>query len=89
MAPKKRDVPSKRVRIDGYQQMPIIDEREQKYWDWYVNARKERKAYPLAKALIIAALHGEMGVQVQQAVETGNTEAAQEALDDLLGAFLA
>jgi len=88
MARRKYDVPSERVRLDGYQRMPIVDEREQKFWNWYLDNRKNRKAFPLAKALIIAALHGEMGVQVQQAMEAGDTEKAQEALDDLLGTFL-
>jgi hypothetical protein len=88
MAPKKREIPSGRVRIDGYQQMPITDEREQRFWDWYQEMKKDRKAFPMAKALIIAALHGEMGVQVQEAMVTGDTEKAQDALDDLLGAFL-
>jgi hypothetical protein len=88
MPPKKRDVPSGRVRIDGYQQMPIINEREQRFWDWYQEMKKNRKAFPMAKALIIAALHGEMGARVQEAIVTGDTEQAQEALDDLLGNFL-
>ena len=89
MPAKKREIPSGRVRIDGYQQMPIVDEREQVFWDWYQKMKNERKAFPMAKALIIAALHGEMGVQVQEAMVTGDTEKAQEALDDLLGTFLA
>jgi len=88
MPPKKREIPSERVRLDGYQRMPILDEREQRFWDWYLKSRSEGRAFPMAKALIIAALHGEMGAQVQQAVEAGDTEKAQSALDDLLGAFL-
>lgn len=88
MTRKKNKVPSERVRLDGYQQMPIIDPREQKFWDWYLEKRKSRSAFPLAKALIIAALHGEMGVEVQQAVQHGDTDEAVDALNDLLGAFL-
>lgn len=88
MAPKKREVPSERVRLDGYQQFPIIDPREQKFWDWYLENRKNRRAFTMAKILIIAALHGEMGTQIQQAVEHGDTEEATAALDDLLDAFM-
>jgi hypothetical protein len=88
VAPKKREEPSRRVQLDGYQQFPIMDEREQKFWDWYLENRAKRRAFPMAKMLIIAALHGEMGAQVQKAVEAGDTDIAQEALDDLLGAYL-
>lgn len=88
MAPKKLEVPSERWRIDGNQRMPITDAREQKFWDWYLEMRKARKAAPMAKMLIIAALHGELGTHVQEAVEKGNTEEAHEALGDLLGEFL-
>lgn len=88
MAPKKREIPSERVRLDGYQQFPIVDPREQKFWEWYLEMRAKSQAFPMAKMLIIAALHGEMGTQVQAAVESGNTEEANAALDDLLGAFM-
>lgn len=88
MAPKKRAVPSERVRLDGYQAFPITDPREQKFWEWYLENRKNRKAFKMAKILIIAALHGEMGTQIQQAVEHGDTEEATSALDDLLDTFM-
>lgn len=88
MAPKKRDVPSERIRLDGYLQMPITDPREQMFWDWYLENRTHRRAFTMAKFLIIAALHGEMGTQVREAVQSGDTEEAQSALDDLLGAFM-
>ena len=89
MAAKKNEVPSERVRLDGYVQMPITDPREQKFWDWYQENKKHRRAFTLAKVLIIAALHGEMGTQVQVAMQSGDTKEAQAALDDLLGAFMA
>lgn len=88
MAPKKREIPSKRVRLDGYQQFPITDAREQKFWDWYLEMKAKSQAYPMAKMLIIAALHGEMGTQVQEAMQSGDSDEAQAALDDLLGAFM-
>lgn len=88
MAPKKREVPSQRVRLDGYQQFPITDPREQRFWDWYQEMRSNSQAFPMAKMLIIAALHGEMGTQVQEAMHSGDTEEARAALDDLLGAFM-
>ncbi len=88
MARKKNAVPSVRIRLDGYVDMPVTDPRVQRFLDWYAEQRKNRKAFPMAMALIIAALHGEMGTQVQQAVEAGDTQIAQEALDDLLGTYM-
>jgi hypothetical protein len=88
MTRRKNPVPSERVRLDGYLPMPITDPREQKFWDWYLEKRKTRQAFPMAKALIIAALYGEMGPQVQQAVQYGDTDEAVDALNDLLGTNL-
>lgn len=86
--PKRRfDIPSERIRLDGYQRMPIQDPRDQVAWDWYVKNRAARRAFPIAWELIKAALNGELGERVQVAVEKGNTDEAIEALQDLLGAF--
>ena len=80
-------VPSVRVRLDGYQIMPILDERIQRTMDWYLKNKKERKAFTIAWQLLISAVNGELGPQVQAAVEEGNTDEAIDALKDLLGAF--
>jgi hypothetical protein len=83
----KNKVPSVRVRLDGNIRQPVIDPREQKALNWYVEMSKQRKAFPVAWGFIIAAVNGELGPQVQAAVVDGNTEEALDALHDLLGAF--
>lgn len=80
-------VPSERIRFEGYQRMPIEDPRVQKAYEWYQENKKERRAFTIAWQLIVAALNGELGPQVQVAVEEGNTEEAIHALQDLMGAF--
>lgn len=87
MARAKNKVPSARVRLDGYQSMPVVDDRERIFWDWYLKARDSRTAFPVAKQLIISALMGELGPQVAAAVSDGNTEETIDALKDLLSAF--
>jgi len=83
----KNVVPSVRVRLDGFQSMPIVDERIQRTMDWYLKNKKERKAFTIAWQLLISAVNGELGPQVQAAVEEGNTAEAMDALHDLLSAF--
>lgn len=87
MARHKNPVPSARVRLDGYQKMPITDPREQIFWDWYLKNRANRKAFSVAKELLLAALNGELGERVAVAVKDGNTADAIDALQDLLGVF--
>lgn len=87
MSRKKHEVQSERIRFEGYQRMPITDPRVQVAYDWYQDNKAERKAFPIAWQLLIAALNGELGPQVQVAVEAGNTEEAIGALQDLMGAF--
>jgi hypothetical protein len=89
MSRHKSEIPSQRIRLDGYQRFPIFDARDQVAWDWYVENREKRQAFPIAWELIKAALNGELGPQVQKAVEVGNTEETIEALQDLIGAFSA
>jgi hypothetical protein len=87
MARIKNEVPSVRVRLEGLQTMPILDKRVQKTMDWYLENKKERKAFTIAWQLLISAVNGELGPQVQAAVADGNTQEAIDALQDLLGAF--
>jgi len=87
MPRKKFAVPSERVRFEGYQRMPISDPRVQVAYEWYLKNKEERKAFPIAWQLLIAALNGELGPQVKVAVETANTEETMEALQDLIGAW--
>ena len=87
MSRPKSACPSERIRLDGYQRMPITDPRDQVAWDWFVKNRANRQAFPIAWELIKAALNGELGERVQVAVEAGDTAEAMDALKDLLGAF--
>lgn len=87
MAKPKNIIPSVRVRLDGNIRRPVTDPREQKALEWYAEMSKQRKAFPIAWGFIVAAINGEMGPQVRAAVESGNTEEAIDALQDLLGAF--
>ena len=87
MARPRNSIPSARIRLDGYQRMPIQDERDRVAWEWYCNNRENRQAFPIAWELIKAALNGELGERVQVAVQDGNTAEAISALQDLLGAF--
>lgn len=91
MPRKKNRFPSLRFRLDGWVEMKAdkvaLNEREQKFVNWYLANRDERKAATIAKGMITAILNGEMGQQFAQAVEHGNTEEAVEALQDLMSVF--
>lgn len=84
----KNVVPSARIRLDGYQTMPITDPRVQKAFDWYQEMRAKRKAFTMAWPLLVAALNGELGGGIQTAMEKASEEEmarALEAFDDLIG----
>jgi len=87
MGRRKNKVPSIRIRLDGYVSQPITDPRVQVAVDWIEEHRQDRKAFPMAWNLLVAALNGELGEGVQVAVQAGNTEEALDALQDMLGAF--
>jgi hypothetical protein len=87
MPRRKNDIPSQRIRLDGYQRMPILDPRDQVAFNWYMANRASRQAFPKAWELIKAALNGELGSKIKQAVEQGSTEETIEALQDLIGMF--
>jgi hypothetical protein len=92
MPKPKNVVPSVRLRLDGYIPMgadgKARDERDQVLLDWYNANRRNRKAFPAMRELLIAALMGELGTRVREAVSTGNTEEAKEALADLMDMFM-
>ena len=86
--PRPRNAePSVRIRFEGYQRMPIEDPRVRVAYDWYLQHKEERKAFPIMWELLVAALNGELGEGVKVAVEQGNTQEAIEALQDLMGTF--
>lgn len=88
MSRPKNPESSKRVRLDGYIPMPITDKRDQKFYDWYLEQRVKRKAFTVARELLTAILNGEMGPQIQAAIEAGDTQAAVDAAQDLISTFV-
>lgn len=80
--------PTIRIRLDGNIKPPAKDSREDKALQWYLAMVKERKAFNMAWEFIVAAVNGEMGPQVQAAVQAGDTAAAIEAAQDLFEAFV-
>lgn len=85
----KNAVPSERVRLEGLQAMPITDPRVQKAYDWYLEQKSLKRAFPMAWALLVKVLNGELGSELQQTVQAGakDTQEALEALDDLMETF--
>jgi len=92
MAKPKNQFPSERVRLDGFVRMraqgKTEDPREQVFYDWYLANRVNRSAYTVMKEMMTAMLNGEMGPQIQQAVQAGDTQAAIEAAQDLMSQFV-
>lgn len=89
MARKKYAIPSERVRLEGLQRMPIEDPRVQRAYDWYLEQKRMKRAFPMAWALLVKALNGELGSGIQAAVQAGAQDAqeALEALDDLMDTY--
>lgn len=92
MPKRKNKFPSVRVRLDGYIQMRdegmTANPRDQVLFDFLAENGKARKAFPMAKELLIAALLGELGPQLKKAVEAGDQQATLEAARDLIGEFV-
>ncbi len=87
MARKKNLVPSLRLELNVRVERPIVDPRVQKAVDWVHEQNKRKKAAPMAWQLLVAAVNGELGSQVQTSFEKGDTDEALEALQDLFGVF--
>lgn len=94
MSRPKNSFPSQRVRLDGYVRMAeegvTENPREQKFFEWYLENVDERRAFPMAKALLVAALNGELGTPIQEAVRSApsSTEQALQALDEAMEAWM-
>jgi|GEM_PF-3131622 hypothetical protein len=88
MSRKKNLVKSQRYRLDGNMPMPITNPRDQVFWDWYLDMKSKDRAAPVARELLTAILNGEMGSQMQKAIQQGDTQAAIEAAQDLINAFV-
>lgn len=65
---------------------PGEDPRRDKVLAWY-DSLESRKRTAIVMDLLAAALLGELGPQVQSAVEMGSQEEAVDALRDLLSVF--
>lgn len=85
---RPKGVPSIRIRLDGNIKKPVEGSREEKALHWYLEMVKDRQAFNMAWAFVVAAVNGEMGPQVQAAVQVGDTSAAIEAAKDLFDAFV-
>ena len=86
MARPKDKKESERIRIDGYRKRGI-DERQDKTFAW-LDGIPAGKRFNFVWDLITAALNGELGPLMQQAVEQGDLEQAKEAASQIAGAFV-
>jgi hypothetical protein len=78
-------IKSERVRLDGYRKRGV-DPRHDVTFAW-LDSLPAGTRFGMAWELLTAALNGELGDRVKQAVTSGNTEEAMDALQDLIGAF--
>jgi hypothetical protein len=84
--PRRKDaVPSVRIRWDGNRKRGV-SERDDRVFGWN-DANMDNDRFGMVWELVASALAGELGPQVQAAVEQGDDEAARDALADLLDAF--
>ena len=90
MARLKNKVPSLRKELNIRIPMPITDPRVQKAVDWIIEMNKTRKASAMAFALLVSALNGELGGEVQKAVEAGakSADEAVQALEDAIDTWI-
>jgi|CXWL01.1.fsa_nt_gi hypothetical protein len=90
MARHKNIIPSRRMELNVRVAQPITDPRVQKAVDWVVEMNKKKKAAPMAWALLVSALNGELGSGVQAAVEAGakNSDEAVKALEDAIDTWI-
>ena len=86
MARRKDKIPSERVRIDGNRKRGI-DTRQDKTFAW-LDAAPDGERFGFVWDLITAALNGELGSMMQEAVEVGDIELARKAAAEIIGAFV-
>ncbi len=84
MPKPKHKIPSVRVRLDGYIRQPVTDPRVQKTLDWLEMHRGDRKAFPMAFDLLVAAVNGELDVKVKVPEQGVDSEKAHDALASIL-----
>lgn len=84
---RKRDkVRSVRIRIDGYRKRGV-DARQDKTFAW-LDGIPAGKRFDFVWDLLTAALNGELGPVMQQAVEDNDMDLAREAASQIAGAFV-
>lgn len=86
MARPKDTVRSDRIRIDGYRKRGI-DPRQDKTFAW-LDAIPNGKRFDFTWELLTAALNGELGSAMQQAVEENDLEKARDAARQISIAFV-
>jgi len=86
MARPRDKTRSERIRIDGYRKRGV-DARQDKTFAW-LDAIPAGKRFDFAWELFTAALNGELGSVMQQAVEDGDVEKAREAATQIVSAFV-
>lgn len=82
----KDKVPSVRIRIDGYRKRGV-NARQDKTFAW-LDAIPAGKRFDFVWDLLTAALNGELGPVMQQAVEDSDMEKARVAASEIVGAFV-
>ena len=86
MARPRDEVRSQRIRIDGYRKRGV-DARQDKTFAW-LDAIPAGKRFDFVWDLLTAALNGELGSVMQQAVEESDLEKAREAATQISNAFV-
>lgn len=84
---RRRDaIPSVRIRIDGFRKRGV-SARDDKTFAW-LDEIPTRKRFAFVWDLLTAALNGELGPAMQQAVEESDMEAAKAAASQIISAFV-
>lgn len=79
-------IPSERIRIEGLRKRGV-NARDDKTFAW-LDAIPNKKRFAFVWDLVTAALNGELGPVMQQAVEDSDMEKAREAAAQIVGAFV-
>jgi len=79
-------VPSERIRIEGLRKRGV-SARDDKTFAW-LDAIPNKKRFLFVWDLVTAALNGELGPVMQQAVEDSDMDKAREAAAQIAGAFV-
>jgi len=86
MARKKDTIPSTKVRFEGGRKRGV-SRRDDKTFEWLDSIPKGER-FAVAWELLTAALNGELGSAVQQAVEENDAEKARAAASLIFDTFV-